>query len=235
MNQLYNDGIIVQDFATDTDESVHKSNIAAGKVAFFLDDNSTQWENIHTLNNDLDKSTFVPVECFTQENGDIRNVYEQMYGMWIMVPAASEDKVDACMTYLNWLADPTNAENVAYTPEHEVSENGVPVAFTADELSTMGYKGTLDDYNIVNKHFAFIWLAADQSVYILDQIRTNLSTILVLCLSIDREYWITILADCNCLIEVLIPLLGVDRILTHSTLNNTSLIIHECEMLVYDV
>ena len=155
MNQLYNDGIIVQDFATDTDESVHKSNIAAGKVAFFLDDNSTQWENIHTLNNDLDKSTFVPVECFTQENGDIRNVYEQMYGMWIMVPAASEDKVEACMTYLNWLADPTNAENVAYTPEHEVSKNGVPVAFTADELSTMGYKGTLDDYNIVNKHFAF--------------------------------------------------------------------------------
>ena len=67
-----------------------------------------------------------------------------------MVPAASEDKVDACMTYLNWLADPTNAENVAYTPEHEVSENGVPVGFTADELSTMGYKGTLDDYNIVN-------------------------------------------------------------------------------------
>ena len=155
MNQMYNDGIIVQDFATDTDESVHKSNISAGKVAFFLDDNSTQWENIHTLNNDLGKSTFVPVECFTQENGDIRNVYEQMYGMWIMVPAASEDKVDACMTYLNWLADPTNAENVAYTPEHEVSENGVPVAFTADELSTMGYKGTLDDYNIVNKHFAF--------------------------------------------------------------------------------
>ena len=33
LNTLYNDGIIVQDFATDTDESVHKSNIAAGKVA----------------------------------------------------------------------------------------------------------------------------------------------------------------------------------------------------------
>lgn len=29
MNQLYNDGIIVQDFATDTDESVHKSNICS--------------------------------------------------------------------------------------------------------------------------------------------------------------------------------------------------------------
>lgn len=51
------------------------------------------------------------------------------------------------------LADPTNAENVAYTPEHEVSENGVPVAFTADELSTMGYKGTLDDYNICKQAF----------------------------------------------------------------------------------
>ena len=82
-----------------------------------------------------------------------------------MVPAASEDKVDACMTYLNWLADPTNAENVAYTPEHEVSENGVPVGFTADELSTMGYKGTLDDYNIVNKHFAFMDDEAGEVLY----------------------------------------------------------------------
>ena len=107
MNQLYNDGIIVQDFATDTDESVHKSNIAAGKVAFFLDDNTTQWENIHTLNNDLDKSTFVPVECFTQENGDVRNVYEQMSGMWIMVPAASEDKVEV-MHDLSELASRSN-------------------------------------------------------------------------------------------------------------------------------
>lgn len=156
LNTLYNDGIISQDFATDTDESVYKANIAAGKVAFFLDDNTTQWDNIHILNNDLGTSTFVPVECFTQEDGEVRNVYEQMYGMWIMIPAASEDKVDACMTYLNWLADPTNAENVAYTPEHEVSENGVPVAFTGDELSSMGYKTTLDDYNIVNKHFAFM-------------------------------------------------------------------------------
>lgn len=156
LNKLYNDGIIVQDFATDTDESVHKNNVAAGKVAFFLDDNTTLWESIGTLNKDLEGGTsFVAVECFTQENGDIRNVYEQMYGMWIMVPAASEDKVEACMTYLNWLADPENAENVAYTPEHELSENGVPITFTSDELSSMGYKGTLDDYNILNKHFSF--------------------------------------------------------------------------------
>ena len=76
--------------------------------------------------------------------------------MYIMVPWTSADKVDAVLTYLNWLADPVNAENVAYTPEHTVNETtGVPNPFTGDELSAMGYKSTLDDFNILNKHFLF--------------------------------------------------------------------------------
>ena len=110
---------------------------------------------MEALNTDNGGRTFVPIAAFTQEDGEIRNPYEYAYGMYIMVPVVSEDKVDACMTYLNWLADPVNAENVAYAPEHTVDENGVPVPFTGDELQEMGYKSTLDDYNILNKHFAF--------------------------------------------------------------------------------
>jgi putative aldouronate transport system substrate-binding protein len=155
LNELYNDGIISQDFATDTDESVYKTNVAAGKVAFFLDDNTTRWGEIETLDADLGTTTFVPVSCFTQEDGSIRNIFEQMYGMWIMIPATSQKKVDACITYLNWLADPENAENVAFTPEHEDDENGVPQAFSSEELIAKGYKSTLDDYNILNKHFTY--------------------------------------------------------------------------------
>ena len=155
LNKLYNDGIIGKDFATDTDESLFKSAVASGKVGFVLDDNTRIFDYLDALNTDNEGTTFVPVSAFTREDGEIRNPYEYAYGMYIMVPVVSEDKVDACMTYLNWLADPVNAENVAYSPEHTVDEDGVPVAFTGDELQEMGYKSTLDDYNILNKHFAF--------------------------------------------------------------------------------
>jgi putative aldouronate transport system substrate-binding protein len=75
--------------------------------------------------------------------------------MYVMVPWTSADKVDAVVTYLNWLCDPIVAENIAYAPEHKNDENGIAIPFTGDELSAMGYKTTLDDFNILNKHFNF--------------------------------------------------------------------------------
>ena len=159
LNKLYNDGIINQDFATDTTEDLYKAAVSSGKVGFVLDDNTRIFDYMDALNCEDGaqvRSTFVPISCFTMEDGSIRNPFEYAYGMYVMVPWTSADKVDAAVTYLNWLADPVNAENVAYTPEHTVDEvTGVPNAFTADELSAMGYKATLDDFNILNKHFTF--------------------------------------------------------------------------------
>ena len=158
LNKLYNDGIIGQDFATDTTEDLFKAAVASGKVGFVLDDNTRIFDYMDSLNcenGEQVRTTFVPVACFTMANGEIRNPFEYVYGMYVMVPVTSEDKLDAVMTYLNWIADPTVAENVAYTPEHTNDENGVPIPFTGDELNAMGYKSTLDDYNILNKHFPF--------------------------------------------------------------------------------
>ena len=159
LNKLYNDGIIGQDFATDTTEDLFKAAVSSGKVGFVLDDNTRIFDYMEALNceNGVQvRSTFVPVSCFTKADGEIRNPFEYAYGMYIMVPWTSADKADAAMVYLNWLADPKNAENVAYAPEHTVDETtGVPVPFTGDELSAMGYKTTLDDFNILNKHFLF--------------------------------------------------------------------------------
>ncbi|MBQ9324914.1 MAG: extracellular solute-binding protein [Clostridia bacterium] len=158
LNKLYNDGIIGQDFATDTTEDLFKAAVASGNVGFVLDDNTRIFDYMEALNCENGaqvRTTFVPVSCFTMANGEIRNPFEYAYGMYIMVPWTSADKVDAVVTYLNWLADPVNAENVAYAPEHTVDEAGVPVPFTGDELSAMGYKTTLDDFNILNKHFLF--------------------------------------------------------------------------------
>ena len=159
LNKLYNDGIIMKDFATDTTEDLYKAAVSAGNVGFVLDDNTRIFDYMDVLNCEDGKqvrSTFVPISCFTMEDGSIRNPFEYAYGMYVMVPWTSADKVDAAVTYLNWLADPVNAENVAYAPEHTVDEaTGVPVPFTGDELSAMGYKTTLDDFNILNKHFLF--------------------------------------------------------------------------------
>ncbi len=158
LNKLYNDGIIGKDFATDTTEDLFKAAVASGNVGFVLDDNTRIFDYMEALNceNGVQvRTTFVPVSCFTKADGEIRNPFEYAYGMYIMVPWNAESKVDAVLTYLNWLADPVNAENVAYSPEHTVDENGVPVGFTGDELSAMGYKTTLDDFNILNKHFLF--------------------------------------------------------------------------------
>ena len=159
LNKLYNDGIIGQDFATDTTEDLFKAAVSSGKVGFVLDDNTRIFDYMEALNceNGVQvRTTFVPVSCFTKADGEIRNPCEYAYGMYIMVPWTSADKADAAMVYLNWLADPKNAENVAYAPEHTVDETtGVPVPFTGDELSAMGYKTTLDDFNILNKHFLF--------------------------------------------------------------------------------
>ena len=159
MNQLYNDGIIMQDFATDTTEDMYKAAVSSGKVGFVLDDNTRIFDYMETLNSENGeqvRSTFVPVSCFTQEDGSIRNPFEYAYGMYVMIPWSTDDaKVSAVVTYLNWLSDPEVAENIAYAPEHTRDENGIPQPFTGDELSAMGYKTTLDDYNILNKHFAF--------------------------------------------------------------------------------
>ncbi len=159
LNKLYNDGIIGKDFATDTTEDLFKAAVSSGNVGFVLDDNTRIFDYMDALNcenGEQVRTTFVPVSCFTKADGEIRNPFEYAYGMYIMVPWTSADKVDAVLTYLNWLADPVNAENVAYTPEHTVNETtGVPNPFTGDELSAMGYKSTLDDFNILNKHFLF--------------------------------------------------------------------------------
>ena len=159
LNKLYNDGIIGQDFATDTTEDLFKAAVSSGNVGFVLDDNTRIFDYMEALNceNGVQvRTTYVPVSCFTLEDGSIRNPFEYAYGMYVMVPWTSADKVDVAVTYLNWLADPVNAENVAYAPEHTVNEEtGVPIPFTGDELSAMGYKTTLDDFNILNKHFLF--------------------------------------------------------------------------------
>lgn len=155
LNELYNAGLISKDFATDTTEDIYKAQVTAGNVGFVLDDTVRPFDYIKVLNPTIGHSTFTPVQCFELEDGTYRTPFEPRYGMFIMVPKASEKKVDACMKYLNWQADPEVAENIAYTPEHERDENGVPVLPTEEDRFAKGYPGTPDDLNIVTLGFDY--------------------------------------------------------------------------------
>ena len=151
LNEFYNKGLITKDFATDTTEDIYKAQVSAGDVGFFLDDTERPWDYITIMNQTLGaKNTFVPVQCFELEDGSYRTPFEQRYGMFVMIPKSSEKKLEACMKYLNWQADPEVAENIVYTVEHKRDENGVPIKLSGEELASKKYPGTCDDLNIVN-------------------------------------------------------------------------------------
>lgn len=151
LNEFYNKGLITKDFATDTTEDIYKAQVTAGNVGFFLDDTERPWDYITIMNQTLGKkNTFVPLQTFELKDGSYRTPFEQRYGMFVMIPKSSEKKVEACMKYLNWQADPQVAENIVYTVDHKRDENGVPIKLSAEELAAKKYPGTCDDLNIVN-------------------------------------------------------------------------------------
>ncbi|WP_035767449.1 extracellular solute-binding protein [Butyrivibrio sp. NC2002] len=156
MNKLYNDGIISLDFAADTDDSKFVDDIESGKVGFFVDDALNPFSYIETLKKNVKDAELVPLLCFDTKSGEYINVTEPLYGMYIMVPSKSKEKLPAIMKYLNWLADPDNAIKINYAPGYEETEGGAPLARSIDELNAEGYPGHPDDYCIVNGQFPFM-------------------------------------------------------------------------------
>jgi putative aldouronate transport system substrate-binding protein len=176
LNKLYNDGIISPDFAVDTTTETFKADVSAGKVGFMLDDSTAYFDFAATLKAAVPNADFVPVNCFDLDDGSYRNPTEPLFGMYIMVPATSKDKTDAVVKYLNWLADPTNAENVSFT--------------TDADRTAKGYPQNSADYCIVNDHFAYVdtkdgmvsswasganaeWMTKDWATNLYDVVTTN--------------------------------------------------------------
>lgn len=158
LNQWYNDGLITKDFPTDTTEDVMKADIANGRAGFVLDDLTQPWDSFKVLNSELGHETFVPLYCFDLPDGTYRNPFEYRHAMFVMVPSTTkeEEKLDACMMYLNWLADPENAKQVRFTPDMVVDENGVAVEPSQEIKDEKGYPGTCDDLCIMNLNFDWV-------------------------------------------------------------------------------
>ena len=156
LNKLYNDGIISLDFTADSDNSKYIADIEDGKVAFFVDEPTSPFSYVSVLKGKDPGIELDPICCFELEDGSYRNAAEPDYGMYVMVPAASKDKTDAAIKYLNWLADPENAEMVNFTPDHAKTSSGAAMTMSKEQLFSLGYPGNPNDYSIVNEHFDFV-------------------------------------------------------------------------------
>ncbi len=156
MNRLYNDGIITLDFTADTDNTNYYNAIREGRAAFFVDDNTAPFSAIDALKKNDPTAEVEPVLCFDLPDGGYRNICEPSYGLYLMVPNTSKVKTDSVIKYLNWLADPENALQVYYTPDHRETSDGAPIKMSSSELNARGYSDTPSDYCIVNKHFDFM-------------------------------------------------------------------------------
>lgn len=160
LNEWYNDGLITQDFPTDTDESVFLADVANGKVGFVLDDTTHIWDSIAVLNTTLgaEDASFIPVQCFDLPDGSYRTPFEYRYAMFVMIPeeTTNDEQAAACMKYLNWLADPANAVQVRYTPELTYDELGVANEPSTADKEAKGYPGTCDDLCIMNLNFDWV-------------------------------------------------------------------------------
>lgn len=158
LNTWYNDGLITQDFPTDTAEDVFLADVANGKVGFVLDDTTHIWDGTAVLNTTLGiQPTFVPVQCFDLPDGSYRTPYEYRYAMFVMIPATTnEEKMAACMKYLNWMADPEVAVQIRFTPDLTYNDLGVAVEPSSADKEAKGYPGTCDDLCIMNLNFDWV-------------------------------------------------------------------------------
>ena len=158
MNKMYNDGIISKDFAVDTKNDKFIADVSNGYVGFTLMDSfaipGNGWDA--AAKEKAPDAKYVPVKAFTGVNGEFKNPAEPTYGTYIMVPKKSEAKAAAVVRYLDWLADPVNAQNVRYTPTQTTDADGLPVGPTEEDNIAKNYPATPDDLNILNKHFAFM-------------------------------------------------------------------------------
>ena len=143
MNELYHDGIIYEDFASDTTEDMFRQEISRGNVGFTLSDTTNPvWDLIPVMKENVEGARFTPISSFELSDGSYRNPAEPLYGMFVMVPKVSEEKTDAAVKYLNWMVDPVVAEDIQYTPVHERDENGIPIVLTEDEMLEHSFPGT---------------------------------------------------------------------------------------------
>lgn len=111
LNKLYNEGLISPEFPLDKDGKMLDEAIVRGQVGSYGGNYDLALRNVpgHNINlkENFPDAEFIPCDPFTNKyTGKHQKELYNPAGIRIIVPKTSEDKVDAVIKYLNWMADP---------------------------------------------------------------------------------------------------------------------------------
>lgn len=169
LNQFVLDGIISPDFAIDVDGTKYEQDIANGKVGF-VSDNATDAIKAYGVAEDPNYN-MVAVDLWQNVDGSYEVPSSTPVSNYVYVPKASEDKIDAIMTYLGWISNYDNALNVEMGiigVGSELNEAGVPVLKSEAELLELGLNPVCGDMDMLMRGFDFgfdVKLEANKKAY----------------------------------------------------------------------
>jgi len=111
LNKLYNEGLISQEFPLDKDGKMLDEDIVRGYVGSYGGNYDLALRNVPGHNTNIKKNfpdaEFIPIDPFTNKySGTHRKELYDPTGIRMIVPKTSQDRVDAVIKYLNWMADP---------------------------------------------------------------------------------------------------------------------------------
>ena len=169
LNRFVLDGIIDPNFAVDVDETKYLQDIANGKVGFVSDNGTDAMKAYGVVNNE--NYEMVAVDLWKNVDGSYEVPSASPVSNYVYVPKASEDKIDAIMTYLGWISNYENALNVEMGiigVGSEKNSSGVPVLKSEAELLELGLNPVCGDMNMLMRGFDFgeeASLAANKNAY----------------------------------------------------------------------
>lgn len=139
LNEMYNEGLINPEFALDENDTLYNQAISTGAFASATDltsvfVNGTYVKTMHSMVEDAEISI---IDCFTNSDGIAMHPVTLDVGMYIIVPAAS-DNVDLAMAYLDWMASPEHCMRIQSGVEGEHwywDEDGVRMTIPTSEQS----------------------------------------------------------------------------------------------------
>jgi putative aldouronate transport system substrate-binding protein len=158
MNKLYNEGLMSPDFGLDKDKKKIQQDTMTGKVGFFSEDVPNVYQTnpgtYALLQKNIPNANLLPVDVYSNEEGKHAKPQYLPAGMFIMIPKASKNAVEA-IKYLDWMAQ----KDVLFTMKHGMENtdyklvNGLPVLMDTDETKKKNYNN--GDMAIISNGYDF--------------------------------------------------------------------------------
>lgn len=157
LNKLYNEGLISPEFPLDKDGKMLDEDIVRGYVGSYGGNYDMALRNVpgHNINlkQNFPDAEFIPCDPFTNKyTGEHRKELYDPTGIRIIVPKTSQDKVDAVIKYLNWMADPDVIFFLQFGEEnvHHTIVDGLPKLQQVEGEKMMPSLQNIDYTLIVN-------------------------------------------------------------------------------------